>query len=86
MTVLMVTHDIAEAFKLGTRLIVFDKVRHDPQDPSAYGATITYDLPLKRPSVGSGDLAAASVSAAEALDRTVSIINPDAPSNSNRSI
>jgi NitT/TauT family transport system ATP-binding protein len=86
MTVLMVTHDIAEAFKLGNRLIVFDKVRHDPQDPSAYGATITYDLPLKRPSVGSGDLAAASVSAAEALDRTVSIINPDAPSNSNRSI
>ena len=30
MTIFMVTHDIAEAFKLGTRLIVFDKVRHDP--------------------------------------------------------
>ena len=50
MTIFMVTHDLAEAFKLGTRLIVFDKVRHDPHDPSAYGATITYDLPLKRPS------------------------------------
>ena len=49
MTIFMVTHDLGEAFKLGTRLIVFDKVRHDPHDPSAYGATITYDLPLKTP-------------------------------------
>jgi NitT/TauT family transport system ATP-binding protein len=47
MTIFMVTHDIAEAFRLGTRLIVFDKVRHDPQHPSAYGATITYDLKLR---------------------------------------
>mgnify|MGYP006219161225 CR=1 FL=1 len=43
-TTLMVTHDLAEAFKLGTRLIVFDKVR--PDDPSC-SATITYDLPLR---------------------------------------
>ena len=48
MTVLMVTHDIGEAFKLGTRVLVFDKLRHDPQFPSAYGATITYDLKLDR--------------------------------------
>lgn len=47
MTIFMVTHDISEAFRLGTRLIVFDKVRHDPHNPSAYGATITYDLKLK---------------------------------------
>ena len=46
----MVTHDIGEAFKLGTRVLVFDKVRHDPQFPSAYGATITYDLKLDRKS------------------------------------
>ncbi len=46
MTVFMVTHDIAEAFKLGTRLLVFDKIRHDPDEPESYGATITYDLPL----------------------------------------
>lgn len=46
MTIFMVTHDINEAFKLGTRLLVFDKIRHDPQAPEAYGATITYDLPL----------------------------------------
>ncbi len=47
MTIFMVTHDITEAFKLGTRLIVFDKIRHDPHAPSAYGATITYDIALK---------------------------------------
>jgi NitT/TauT family transport system ATP-binding protein len=45
MTVFMVTHDISEAFKLGTRVLTFDKVRRDPQAPDAYGARITYDLP-----------------------------------------
>ncbi len=46
MTIFMVTHDLQEGFKLGTRLLVFDKLRWDPQAPEAYGATITYDLPL----------------------------------------
>ena len=50
MTIFMVTHDIHEAFKLGTRVLVFDKVRHDPDAPDAYGATITYDLQLDRDS------------------------------------
>jgi NitT/TauT family transport system ATP-binding protein len=44
MTIFMVTHDLAEAFKLGDRVLVFDKPRWDPHDPAAYGATITYDL------------------------------------------
>lgn len=46
MTVFMVTHDLSEGFNLGTRLLVFDKVRIDPQAPNAYGARITYDIPL----------------------------------------
>lgn len=48
LTVFMVTHDLHEGFALGTRLLVFDKVRRDAQAPGAYGATITYDLPLNR--------------------------------------
>jgi NitT/TauT family transport system ATP-binding protein len=28
-------------------LLVFDKVRSDPQAPEAFGATITYNIPLK---------------------------------------
>lgn len=46
LTVLMVTHDLSEGFTLGTRLLVFDKVRYDPHAPGAYGARITYDIPL----------------------------------------
>jgi NitT/TauT family transport system ATP-binding protein len=45
-TIFMVTHDLKEGFYLGTRLLVFDKVRNDPHDPQAFGATITYDLPI----------------------------------------
>ncbi|QHQ35246.1 ATP-binding cassette domain-containing protein [Algicella marina] len=44
MTVFMVTHDLEEGFKLGDRVLVFDKPRWDPDDPEAYGATITYDF------------------------------------------
>jgi NitT/TauT family transport system ATP-binding protein len=50
MTVIMVTHDIKEAFALGTRVVAFDHPRKDPQAASRYGATITYDLDLRRDS------------------------------------
>jgi NitT/TauT family transport system ATP-binding protein len=48
LTVFMVTHDLKEGFYLGTRLWVFDKVRHDPDAPNAYGASVTFDLPVGR--------------------------------------
>lgn len=46
LTVFMVTHDLKEGFYLGTRLWVFDHPRRDPQAPHAYGARVTYDLPI----------------------------------------
>ncbi len=75
MTVFMVTHDIHEAFKLGTRLLVFDKIRHDPQAPQAYGATITYDLPLKSPtgaSLRSPEAIASAIGASLTIKPTLS--------------
>jgi NitT/TauT family transport system ATP-binding protein len=48
LTVLMVTHDISEAFNLGTRVLTFDKRRVDPHAPHRYGATAVYDLHLTR--------------------------------------
>jgi NitT/TauT family transport system ATP-binding protein len=47
MTIFMVTHDLQESFALGTRVLVFDKVRIDSQEPEAFGATITFNIPLK---------------------------------------
>ena len=44
MTIFMVTHDLSEAFKLGTRVIAFDRVRTRPEEMQAYGATVTFDL------------------------------------------
>ncbi len=56
MTVFMVTHDLEEGFKLGDRVIVFDKPRWDPTDPSAYGATITYDFDARNGGIPFQDL------------------------------
>ncbi len=47
-SVFMVTHDIQEGFLLGTRMLVFDRIRNDPQQPDAYGAKVSYDIPLKQ--------------------------------------
>ncbi len=52
MPIVMVTHDIGEAFTLGTRILMVDKARRDPQAPQAYGSTITQDIrldPSKKP-------------------------------------
>lgn len=47
LTIVMVTHDIREAFTLGTRVLALDKRRHDPHAPHRFGATAVYDLPLR---------------------------------------
>jgi len=52
LTILMVTHDIKEAFKLGTRVIAIDKRRRDPQAPHRYGSTAVYDFPLEKKDAG----------------------------------
>ncbi|RLU01338.1 ABC transporter ATP-binding protein [Ketobacter sp.] len=46
LTIFMITHDLKEGFYLGTRLWVFDKDRIDPHHPGAFGARITYDVPV----------------------------------------
>ena len=58
LTVIMVTHDIGEAFSLGTRVLAIDKRRHDPHAANRFGATVVYDLPLERnaaPDAGPSD-------------------------------
>ena len=46
MTIFLITHDLSEGFYLGTRLWVFDKIRIDSQNVNAFGACITYDIPV----------------------------------------
>ena len=48
LTIIMVTHDIREAFTLGTRVLALDKRRHDPHAPHRFGATAVYDLTLRK--------------------------------------
>lgn len=68
LTVFMVTHDLSEGFHLGTRLLVFDKVRVDPHAPQAYGARITYDIPLDKSRAG--DRETLATLPAHVLERT----------------
>ncbi|WP_312600592.1 MULTISPECIES: ABC transporter ATP-binding protein [Pseudomonas] len=48
LTIFMVTHDLSEGFTLASRVLVFDKMRFDPHAPNAYGALITYNIPVNR--------------------------------------
>ncbi len=45
-TVVMVSHDLSEAFGLATRVVVFDRTRNRPEERLRYGATITHDIEL----------------------------------------
>lgn len=48
LTIIMVTHDIREAFSLGTRVLALDKLRQDPHAPHRYGASVAYDIPIEK--------------------------------------
>ncbi|CAN7717674.1 ABC transporter ATP-binding protein [Rhizobium sp. LjRoot258] len=49
MTVVMVTHDMREAFTLATRVIAFERRRDRPEEKERYGATITKDISIWPP-------------------------------------
>ncbi|WP_349295351.1 ABC transporter ATP-binding protein (plasmid) [Thioclava sp. 'Guangxiensis'] len=51
MSVVMVTHDIREAFTLSTRIIAFERTRNLPEERLRYGATITKDIAIWPPRV-----------------------------------
>ncbi|KPF64379.1 lauroyl acyltransferase [Porphyrobacter sp. AAP60] len=55
LTIIMVTHDIKEAFSLGTRVLTLDNHRHDPHAPHRYGAGVVYDLALRKSAAGVDD-------------------------------
>jgi NitT/TauT family transport system ATP-binding protein len=57
MTVVMVTHDLREAFTLGTRIIALERTRTRPEEISRYGAQIGKDIAIWPPRVaGKGTL------------------------------
>lgn len=63
LTIIMVTHDLREAFTLGTRVIALDKRRHDPHAPHRFGATAVYDLALRKDTDAASDEAAPAIPA-----------------------
>ncbi|MFG1347172.1 ABC transporter ATP-binding protein [Xanthobacter autotrophicus DSM 431] len=44
MSVVMVTHDLKEAFTLATRIIAFERRRNRPEEKARYGATVAKDI------------------------------------------
>lgn len=51
-TVVMVTHDLGEAFHLGTRVVAFERARSRPEEQTRYGATLSSDLQAAEPPKG----------------------------------
>ena len=56
-TIVMVTHDLREAFLLGTRVVVFDRLRNKPEEKQRYGATISQNIEVHRRRVPGQDFA-----------------------------
>lgn len=51
MTIVMVTHDMREAFALATRVIAFDRPRNRPEERDRYGARIVNDIAIWPPRI-----------------------------------
>jgi NitT/TauT family transport system ATP-binding protein len=45
LTVVMVTHDLREAFELGTRIVAFERPRNRPEEAERYGSRLSADIP-----------------------------------------
>ncbi len=54
MTVVMVTHDLREAFTLGTRIVALERSRTRPEEAARYGAQIGKDIAIWPPRVAGG--------------------------------
>jgi len=46
MTVVMVTHDLSEAFGLATRVVALERRRNRPEEKERYGATLSRDIEI----------------------------------------
>ena len=46
LTVVMVTHDLREAFTLATRVVAFERPRDRPEERQRYGASLTRDIEI----------------------------------------
>ncbi len=49
LTIVMVTHDLSEAFTLATRIIAFERAKSRPEELTRYGASISRDLEIFPP-------------------------------------
>lgn len=54
LTVVMVTHDMSEAFRLGSRVLAFERRRDRPEEKIRFGATISRDIAIWPPRVAGG--------------------------------
>ncbi len=79
LTIIMVTHDLREAFLLGTRVLAVDKTRQDPHAPHRYGASVVYDIPVTKKSVLTEDMFVGT--AGDTSSEIVSSITVDTTNN-----
>jgi NitT/TauT family transport system ATP-binding protein len=54
LTVVMVTHDMREAFTLATRVVAFERPRDRPEERERYGASLSTDTPIWPPRKAGG--------------------------------